>query len=113
MCIRDRAVHEQCRGYTSWPQAKEGIARLPMKPLLTRVVSAHVMGGAAMGASEATGLTAPDGTLRGVDNVSVFDGSVFPTSIGANPQLSVYAVAARNASILTSRITGKPAPPLA
>lgn len=108
-----QAVHEQCRGYTNWPQAKEGIARLPMKPLLTRVVSAHVMGGAAMGASEATGVTAPDGSLRGVDNVSVFDGSVFPTSIGANPQLSVYAVAARNASILTSRITGTPAPPLA
>ena len=28
-------------------------------------------------------------------NLSVHDGSVFPTSIGANPQLSIYALAAR------------------
>lgn len=108
-----QAVHEQCQGYATWALAKEGIARLQMKPLLTRIVSAHVMGGAAMGATAETGLTSPDGSLRNVDNVSVFDGSVFPTSIGANPQLSVYAVTARNASNLTSRITGKPAPPLA
>ena len=111
--IRVLPVHEQCRGYANWGEAKEGIARLPMKPLLTRVVSAHVMGGAAMSASAETGLTSPDGSLRPVDNVSVFDGSVFPTSIGSNPQLSIYAITARNASILTSRMTGRPAPPLA
>jgi choline dehydrogenase-like flavoprotein len=84
-----------------------------MQPLLMRIVSAHVMGGATMGATAESGLTSPDGSLRHVANVSVFDGSVFPTSIGANPQLSVYAITARNASILTSRMTGKPAPPLA
>lgn len=107
------AVHEQCRGYASWAEAKEGIGQLAMKPLLVRVVSAHVMGGMPMSADSEGGLTMPDGGLRGVDNVSVFDGSVFPTSIGANPQLSIYAVAARNASILTTRLTQRPAPPLA
>jgi choline dehydrogenase-like flavoprotein len=30
----------------------------------------------------------------------VFDGSLFPSSIGANPQLSIYAVAAKLASAL-------------
>jgi choline dehydrogenase-like flavoprotein len=33
-------------------------------------------------------------TLR---NLSIIDGSVFPTSIGANPQLSIYAFALRAA----------------
>lgn len=31
----------------------------------------------------------------GLENLSVFDGSVFPTSIGANPQLSIYGLVAK------------------
>ena len=37
-------------------------------------------------------------------NLSVLDGSVFPTSIGANPQLSVYALALRNATKLAQTL---------
>ena len=40
-------VHEMAQPYTSWAQAQGAIAALPMKPLLTKVVSAHVMGAAA------------------------------------------------------------------
>jgi choline dehydrogenase-like flavoprotein len=39
----------------------------------------------------------------------VHDGSVFPTSLGANPQLSIYAVAARSAAALAAKLAGKPA----
>jgi choline dehydrogenase len=35
-----------------------------------------------------------------VANLSVMDGSVFPTSIGANPQLSIYGLVAQNATAL-------------
>jgi choline dehydrogenase-like flavoprotein len=45
-------------------------------------------------------------------NVSVHDGSVFPTSLGVNPQLSIYALTARNASALAADLTGKAAPPI-
>ena len=38
-----------------------------------------------------------------VANLHVFDGSLFPTSIGANPQLSIYALAARLASALAEK----------
>ena len=50
-----------------------------------------------------------DGTGRHhqVGNLFVFDGSVFPTSIGANPQLSIYGVVARNASLLATAMTGR------
>ena len=39
-----------------------------------------------------------------IENLSVHDGSVFPTSIGANPQLSIYALTARNATLLAERL---------
>jgi choline dehydrogenase-like flavoprotein len=35
-------------------------------------------------------------------NLYVFDGSLFPTSIGANPQLSIYGFAARLATGLAT-----------
>jgi choline dehydrogenase-like flavoprotein len=43
----------------------------------------------------------------------VHDGSIFPTSIGANPQLSIYGITARLSSDLARRLTGRPAPGLA
>jgi choline dehydrogenase-like flavoprotein len=100
-------VHELAAVYTSWAQAQVAIKSLPMKPLLTRVVSAHVMGGCAMGASEQQGVVQPDGTHWQVNNLSVHDGSLFPTSIGANPQLSVYGFANKLATGLAKRLSGR------
>ena len=86
---------------------------LPLSPFDTKVVSAHVMGGCTMSGDERIGLVRPDGGHHHVENLSVHDGSLFPTSIGANPQLSVYGLVARLASGLAQRLTGRPAPPLA
>jgi choline dehydrogenase-like flavoprotein len=93
-------VHEHARPCSSWAQARELIERLPMRPLLTRVVSAHVMGGCAMGADMYGGVVDSRGRHWQVENLSVHDGSLLPTSLGANPQLTIYALAARNASAL-------------
>ena len=103
-------VHELAGHYTSWAQARQAIDALPYQALLARVVSAHVMGGCAMSDEARLGVTDAQGRYRGVRNLSVHDGSLFPTSIGANPQLSVYALAARLASSLAQELTGKPAP---
>ncbi|HET7794205.1 MAG TPA: GMC family oxidoreductase [Rhizobacter sp.] len=100
-------VHEMAGEYTRWAQARDAINALPMKPLLTRVVSAHVMGGCAMGVDERRGVVQPDGMHWQVGNLSVHDGSVFPTSIGANPQLSVYGFANKFATGLAKRLSGK------
>jgi choline dehydrogenase-like flavoprotein len=78
-----------------------------MKPLATRVVSAHVMGGCAMAGDERLGVVQPDGRHWQVDNLSVLDGSLFPTSIGANPQLSIYGLVARLASGLARQLSGR------
>ena len=106
-------VHEQATPSGSWDESRAAIAALSMEPHLTRVVSAHVMGGTAMAASERLGVARPDGRLHHLDAVSVHDGSLFPTSIGANPQLSIYGIVTRLASGLAASLTGRPAVPLA
>lgn len=106
-------VHELAGGYTRFTEAKAAIERLPLKPLLTRVVSAHVMGGCAMAASERAGVVDARGRHFQIGNLSVHDGSIFPTSLGANPQLSIYGIVARMASALAADLTGRPAPTLA
>ena len=75
-------VHELAAAYGSWREAREAIAALPMKPLLTRVVSAHVMGGCGMAGDPQRGVVRPDGRHWQIDNLSVHDGSLFPTSVG-------------------------------
>lgn len=100
-------VHESAGPYESWTQARAAIQALPMQPYLTRVVSAHVMGGCAMSAEPERGVVRPDGRHWQISNLSVHDGSLFPTSIGANPQLSVYAQATRLTVTLAQQLSGK------
>jgi len=102
-------VHEMADGYTTWPAARAAIMALPLQPLQTRVVSAHVMGGCALADDARHGVVAGNGVHHQLENLSVHDGSLFPTSIGANPQLSIYGIAARLASGLAQRLGGKPA----
>ncbi len=105
-------VHELAEGYRDWPAARRAISALPMKPLLTRVVSAHVMGGCPMAADPQHGVVRSDGLHWQLANLSVHDGSIFPTSVGANPQLSIYGITARLAAGLARRLTGRAAPAL-
>jgi choline dehydrogenase-like flavoprotein len=90
--------HQHATYYTSWSEAK---------PFLTGAGSAHVMGGCQLGGSEQQGVVRPDGVHWQLDNLSVHDGSIFPTSIGANPQLSIYGITNRLATQLAKRLSGK------
>lgn len=58
------------------------------------VGSAHVMGGCPMGKDERLSVV-DSKTLRhhGFDNLFVIDGSVFPTALTVNPQVSIYGLA--------------------
>ncbi len=106
-------VHEHAPFYATWAAARKGIAELAYQPHLTRVVSAHVMGGCAMSDDVRLGVVGANGIYHGVSNLSVHDGSLFPTSIGANPQLSIYGITARLASGLAQALTGNSAPRVA
>jgi choline dehydrogenase-like flavoprotein len=97
-------LHENAVPYGSPAAAQRAIADFPMEILRMRVVSAHVMGGCGMGADPRESVVDSYGSHHHVGNLSVFDGSVFPTSVGANPQLSIYGITARNASRLAQHL---------
>ena len=100
-------VHEEAQPYETWAAARSAIAALRLEPLRTRLMSAHVMGGCTMAADEKRGVVRPDGVHWQWPNLSVHDGSLFPTSIGANPQLSIYGLTNRLATALAQRLTGQ------
>ena len=93
-------------GYSSWQEARREIDELPLQALKARLLSAHVMGGCAMGEDPKRSVVNSQGRFHHADNLWVFDGSAFPTSISANPQLSIYGLAAKQASGLAQRLTG-------
>jgi choline dehydrogenase-like flavoprotein len=103
-------MHENARAPRRWREARAMIEALPMRALAARVVSAHVMGGCAMGPDPR-----PRRGRRGVPpptssrTCRCHDGSIFPTSLGANPQLSIYAFTARASASLAAAL-GKPWP---
>ncbi|MBP8053563.1 MAG: GMC family oxidoreductase, partial [Burkholderiaceae bacterium] len=100
-------AHELAEHYTTWAAAKQALQTLPIAPLLTKISSAHVMGGCGMAGDEKRGVTRPDGVHWHIENLSIHDGSIFPTSIGANPQLSIYGAVNRLAQGLVKRLTNQ------
>ena len=59
--------------------------------------TAHIMGTARMGRDPRNSVVDPFGRLHELDNVYVADGSVFPSSGGFNPTLTIMALALRMA----------------
>jgi choline dehydrogenase-like flavoprotein len=100
-------LHEQGQYYNNWAEAKAGIGAFEMKPYYVGGGSAHIMGGCRMGGTEKQGVIRPDGVHWQLSNLSVHDGSIFPTSIGANPQLSIYGNVNRLATQLAKKLSGK------
>ncbi len=100
-------AHEMATPYRNWAEARVAIAALALDPQLLAVRSAHVMGGCAMAGRPELGVVRPDGRHWQVENLSVHDGSLFPTSIGANPQLSVYGLVNKLATQLARELGGR------
>lgn len=101
-------LHESASSVSSWREARAAIQALPMKALEARLVSAHVMGGCAMGPNPRSSVVDESARHHQLANLSVHDGSIFPTSLGANPQVSIYALAARFATGLAAALAKAP-----
>ena len=97
-------LHSDARMCTNLRETRELIDSLSLELYRPRLVSAHVMGGCAMGENPHFAVTDSLGRHHQLSNVSVHDGSLFPTSIGANPQLSVYGLTAKLATLLAERL---------
>ena len=57
--------------------------------------AAHPMGSCAMSLDPATGVVNPNGESHHINNLYISDASIFPSSLGVNPQLSTMAVSAQ------------------
>jgi len=101
------AVHPACNDaawYRNWREAKAEISALTLRSPNVYVNSTHPLGGCAMGADPRTSVVRADGRHHHLDNLYVLDGSVFPTSLGMNPCETIYALAARNSTLLAESI---------
>ncbi|WP_268798479.1 GMC family oxidoreductase [Pseudomonas huanghezhanensis] len=97
-------VHADARPSKTLAESRAMIDRLSMQIFRTRLGSAHVMGGCAMGEDPALAVADSLGRHHQLENLSIHDGSLFPTSIGANPQLSVYGLSAQLTAALAARL---------
>ena len=104
-CKSARPAHKQARHYASWKEAKAAVAELQIAPHKVTIGSAHVMGGAPMGDDPTNSVNDCSGKFHHLDNLYVMDGSLFPTSIGANPQLSIYGLVSKLSSNLAEDFT--------
>ena len=104
-CKSARPAHKQARHYSTMKEARAGLAELQIAPHKVTVGSAHVMGGSPMGDDPTNSVCDCDGKFHHLDNLYVMDGSLFPTSIGANPQLSIYGLVSKLSSQLASQFT--------
>ncbi|MGA7238388.1 MAG: GMC oxidoreductase [Bryobacteraceae bacterium] len=71
----------------------EMAALTPQELYLLPLSTAHPQGGNAMSGDPAIGVVGADFRVRGIDNLRVCDGSIFPVVAGVNPQWTIYALA--------------------
>jgi choline dehydrogenase-like flavoprotein len=80
------------------------VAKQPIINGAQPMISAHQLCSCRMGKDPATSVADTNGELRDVKGVWIGDGSACPTSLGANPMVTIMALAARTAD----KMTGSP-----
>jgi choline dehydrogenase-like flavoprotein len=81
-----------------------GFEATRLKPSELRLEAFHPMGTARIGAP-GEGACAADGSLHGTEDLYVADASLFPTSVGVNPMMTVIAFAKQVARGIAERNT--------
>jgi choline dehydrogenase-like flavoprotein len=89
----DASVQLRPQVLTSPNQADAVAKNLQFIPNRTIITSAHMQATDKMGSTADTSVVAQDFHVWGTRNLHVVDGSIFPTSVGANPMQSIYTIA--------------------
>lgn len=76
----------------------------PYWKLQKKIDVPHNLGGVPMGTSPANGVVDHLGRVFGYDNFLVLDGSIIPASMGANPALTIAALAERSMATVIPQI---------
>ncbi|HSC20267.1 MAG TPA: GMC family oxidoreductase, partial [Solirubrobacterales bacterium] len=79
-----------------------------LKPSELRLEAFHPMGTARISAHPSQGVCAADGSVRGTRDLYVADASLFPTSVGVNPMMTIIAFAKQ----VSRALAEEPAPAL-
>ncbi len=79
------------------------IQTLERRPGAIELMTVHIMGSARMSRDPRDGVVDPDGMVHGVEGLALADASLFPSSVGVNPQESIMALALRNVERLARR----------
>jgi choline dehydrogenase-like flavoprotein len=101
---RVRLAHSKAKWFSNLSEFEQELENTLYQSSSVLIGSAHVMGGVAMGEDKERCLVDSECKYHYLDNLWVFDGSVFPTSIGANPQLSIYGLICKQATALLGKI---------
>ncbi|AGL20106.1 FAD-dependent oxidoreductase [Actinoplanes sp. N902-109] len=75
-------------------------------------MTAHILGGATIGASPRTGVVDAYQRVFGHPGLHVVDGSVIPANLGVNPSLTITALAERATALWPNKGDADPRPPL-
>jgi cholesterol oxidase len=89
-----------------------GRARGGVGDVVGAPMTAHLIGGCVIGADENSGVVDPYLRLYGHEGLHVVDGSVVPANMGANPVLTITALAERAMALWPNKGEGDPRPPL-
>ncbi|HSE19895.1 MAG TPA: GMC family oxidoreductase [Pyrinomonadaceae bacterium] len=85
----------------------ESVMKQPLVNGAQPMISAHQLCTCRMGTDPATSVADANGELRDVKGVWIGDGSACPTALGANPMITIMALAARTAD----KMSGPPTRP--
>ncbi|MCA1636430.1 MAG: GMC family oxidoreductase N-terminal domain-containing protein [Acidobacteria bacterium] len=80
----------------------QGIMKQPLLDGAQPMISAHQLCSCRMGRDRATSVADTNGELYDVKGVWIGDGSACPTSLGANPMITIMALAERTADRMTA-----------
>jgi choline dehydrogenase-like flavoprotein len=86
---------------TSTSPPQDDLALHERTPLGVAPASRHVMGTCRMGQDPRASVVGPEGRFHDVENLLCADSSVFVTSTGYNPTLTLVALAIRTARLLS------------
>ena len=87
-------VYPQIAGIPILPRERiSDLEASPPSARRLRLEAFHPMGTARIAADPRTGVVGTDGSVHGTEALYVADGSVFPSSIGVNPMMTIIAMA--------------------
>jgi cholesterol oxidase len=91
----------------------DGFASGSINESLLRIpITAHILGGATIGAAPERGVVDPYHRMFGHPGLHVVDGSALPANLGSNPALTITALAERATSMWPNKGDPDPRPPL-